>query len=167
MRYIYRWLRILKLEEANEKRLNKIGSLGSIASKFASPILGKKGFVETDIITKWESIVGETLAEKVVPVRIAFSRGKKDNGTLHVEVEAGGVALELQHKEKYIIEKINSFFGYSAIAKISMKQCQFIKKTPKISKTSPKKVDVNIDESILPEDENLRATMEKLIRNFS
>lgn len=89
---------------------------------FARQILGTKGFVEVDILTNWTHIVGDELAEFCLPLKIDFQRGQKNNGILHLSVLSGAFALEIQHRERFIIEKINTYFGYYAVAKIKIIQ---------------------------------------------
>jgi hypothetical protein len=94
------------------------GSIRNIAKK----IIGKRGFVEVDIISKWETIVGKTLAKNVIPQKIIFRKGRRDGGTLHLLVSNGAFAIELQHKEPMVISRINSFFGYRAVEKLKISQ---------------------------------------------
>lgn len=46
-----------------------------------------------------------------------FPRGKKRGATLSVQTE-GAFALELQHLEPIVVERINAFFGYGAVEKL-------------------------------------------------
>ena len=85
-------------------------------------MLGSRGFVAVDILAGWHEIVGEELAEFCLPQKIDFPRGQKSNGTLYLNVASGAFALEIQHREKFILEKINTRFGYQAVAKIKIVQ---------------------------------------------
>lgn len=85
-------------------------------------VLGKRGFVEIDILTNWQKIVGEELAEFVLPQSIDFKRGERSNGVLKVAVPSGAFALELQHRERTIIQKINTYFGYAAVSSLKILQ---------------------------------------------
>ena len=89
---------------------------------FASKLLGKTGLIEMKILTAWQSIVGEELAEYSIPERISFHKDKRDNGTLHLMVANGAYALEIGHKTTIILEKINTFFGYNAVSQIKISQ---------------------------------------------
>ncbi len=98
----------------------------SIASKtikdLTKNVIGKFGFIEADMISNWASIVGQEMADKTYPLKINFSKNKRDNGNLHLAVSSGAYALEIQHREKIILERINSYFGYRAVAKITIMQ---------------------------------------------
>ena len=76
----------------------------------AKKLFGKKGFVEIDIITNWAEIVGENLARYSIPQKIHFPLNSRNNGCLYLDVMSGAFAVEIQHREKYIIDKINMYF---------------------------------------------------------
>lgn len=84
-------------------------------------VFRKHGIAESRLITEWPQIAGEVLAGKTLPKRLSFAKGQRDNGTLHLTV-APGWALEVQHLEPIILEKIATFFGYRAVAKIHITQ---------------------------------------------
>lgn len=81
----------------------------------------KQGFAETDVITRWREIAGEELARQSVPERLRFAKGAAGGGTLHIRVD-GAVALEIQHMEPVLVERINGFFGYNAVARLALTQ---------------------------------------------
>lgn len=88
----------------------------------AKKLLGKNGFIELDIITNWSEIVGEGLAEYSHPQSIDFKRGQRSDGILNIAVDGGAFAIEISHKKKNIIEKINTFFGYGAVKDLRIVQ---------------------------------------------
>jgi hypothetical protein len=57
----------------------------------------------------------------VSPEKLSFPRGERRDGTLHLRV-APGLGLEVQHREPVLIERINAFFGYRAVARLALKQ---------------------------------------------
>ena len=79
------------------------------------------GFVQSSIVSRWSEIVGERYAEMSAPEMIRFPMGKKSDGTLELTV-AGSFAPMMQHVIPEIIERVNRFFGYAAIAKVKIKQ---------------------------------------------
>jgi len=97
-------------------------SLSQTLLPIAQSILGKNGFVETDIITNWVEIIGEQLARYSFPQKIDFPRDRKNNGCLHITVPSGAFAVEIKHKEKYILDKINTYFGYNAVSSLRIIQ---------------------------------------------
>ncbi len=80
----------------------------------------KRGLPEPALVEQWSAIVGKTLADQCAPQRLARGRGGTD-GTLHLRV-SGPLALELQHLEPQLLERINGFFGYRAVARLSLHQ---------------------------------------------
>jgi hypothetical protein len=100
------------------------GSLRAIAAevpRIAATALGKRGFGEAQLVTQWDAVMGAELAAKLAPDRLSFSRGERSEGTLRLRV-ASAFAVEAQHLEPVIIERINSFFGYRAVARIILIQ---------------------------------------------
>lgn len=93
--------------------------IGRTVPEVAGKALGKRGLAFGALITDWASIVGSQLSLRSAPERLVFPRGKREDATLHLRV-AGAFALELQHLEPQIIERINGFFGYRAIARIKL-----------------------------------------------
>ena len=55
------------------------------------------------------------------PERLVFDKGTTKGATLHLRV-AGAAALEIQHQIPALVDRINMVFGYSAIARITLKQ---------------------------------------------
>lgn len=83
--------------------------------------LGGRGFAEAGLITEWAAIVGNDVARMSRPVQLAFPRGERKGGVITVEC-GGAAALELQHLKPQILDRINSHFGYAAIAELRFKQ---------------------------------------------
>ena len=85
-------------------------------------LLGKKGIMQLEILSHWNDIVGEDLSAYAFPEKIEFRANNKNDGVVHLIVPSGAFALELQHREKQIISKINTYFGYNAVAHIRIRQ---------------------------------------------
>jgi hypothetical protein len=86
------------------------------------------GFAYADLIGQWPAIVGEHLAAICRPERIKWPRqgeaGEARSGGTLILRAAPGRALDLQHETPGIIERINGFYGYAAIAAIKIRQDQ-------------------------------------------
>ncbi len=91
------------------------------AQAAAKPVFAKFKHAQSELETVWPDIVGETLAGMTCPERYQPGRGAADNGVLTVRV-AGALALDLQHLSPQIIERVNAFFGYRAIARLKIVQ---------------------------------------------
>ncbi|MES2096093.1 MAG: DUF721 domain-containing protein [Pseudomonadota bacterium] len=79
------------------------------------------GFVQSGIVTRWSEIVGAKYAGVSSPESIRFPPGKKAEGVLTVTVK-GAHASMMQHIAPEIVERVNRFFGYAAIARLVLKQ---------------------------------------------
>ena len=97
-------------------------AIGASIEKIVKPVFGRRGFGEAAIITDWAVIVGPALAAHTFPKQISYPGGSWSNGTLLLGIDSSAMALELQHLEPQLREKVNTYFGYSAIARIKMLQ---------------------------------------------
>ena len=97
-------------------------ALAAAVARITKPIFGKRGFAQGAILTDWATIVGPHLAGHTVPERIAHTGGRRGDGTLHLRVDTGALALELQHLEPLLVERVNGYFGYRAVARLKLVQ---------------------------------------------
>jgi hypothetical protein len=79
------------------------------------------GFVQSSVVSRWDEIVGPRYAAVSAPEMIRFPAGKKAGGTLELTVESGH-AVMIQHVLPEIVDRVNRFFGYEAVAKVKMRQ---------------------------------------------
>ena len=105
-----------------ERQTYDLTALSKMIAPLTKRLFGKKGFIEVDILSNWDKIVGEELAEYSFPQKIDFKKEQRNNGVLHLQVPSGAFALEIQHREKFILEKVNAYFGYNAVASIRIVQ---------------------------------------------
>lgn len=78
------------------------------------------GFAQHEIVAKWPEIVGPALAACSLPERLTYTQDEKKGGTLYIRIQ-GSMAPELQHFEPLVIERINSFYGYRAVERLSFR----------------------------------------------
>jgi len=110
-------------------------SLAATLPPITAPIFKTRGFAEAGILTDWPAIVGEMLGRRTAPERIAFPRNDRRGGTLHVTCESA-FAPELQHLAPQVIERINGYFGYPAVAQIKILHGRVVQRT-KAAKRPP------------------------------
>lgn len=79
------------------------------------------GFVQHAIVSRWGEIVGERYAKASCPESIRFPTGKKAGGVLTLLVDGAHAPL-IQHLTPMIVDKVNRFFGYTAINRIVFRQ---------------------------------------------
>ncbi len=107
---------------SSERRSSDLRALSGLLPPLVKKILGKKALVETDLLAEWADIVGDDLAAYTRPQRLVFKRGERSGGVLRIEVPSGAFALELQHREQYVLARVNAYFGYPAAGRISIVQ---------------------------------------------
>jgi hypothetical protein len=84
------------------------------------------GFVQSSVVSRWDEIVGARYAAVSAPESIRFPVGKKSDGTLELTVE-GAHATMIQHVLPEIVERVNRFFGYGAVARVKVRQGTVVK----------------------------------------
>lgn len=92
--------------------------LPDLLGRVLDPASRRRGVAEAGVLTDWPRIVGDVLAARCQPVKLTGG-GRGHGGILHVHV-AGSAALELQHSEPQLLERINSYFGYPAVARLRL-----------------------------------------------
>lgn len=128
-------------------------------------VFDRHGFAYGEVIARWPDIAGEALARHCRPERIRWPRGsgaeaRKSGGTL-VIAAAPGRALDLQYEVPRIIERVNGFYGYGAIAAVKVVQApEPIGQPPKPAPRPLKPVPDQILEKI--EDDQLKAALARL-----
>ena len=106
-----------------------VGDIGGVACK-------KFGFVQSSIVSRWHEIVGERYGKVSLPESIRFPTGKKSGGTLALLVEGAHAPL-IQHLGPMIIERVNRFFGYEAVARVTFRQGRLPAAAPSHSRPQP------------------------------
>jgi len=110
-------------------RSRKARALGDIMPGVGRAAFRRFGFVQSAIVARWSEIVGDAYARHSAPDALKFPPGKRAGGTLHV-VCAGPFATTLQHVEPQIVERVNRFFGYAAVARIALKHGELPRRAP-------------------------------------
>lgn len=108
-------------KEEERPRGGPARNIADIVPNIGRAAFRRFGFVQSSIVTRWGDIVGSKYAEVSAPESIRFPVGQKSDGTLNLIV-ASGFAPMMQHVLPEIMERVNRFFGYSAVAKVAMRQ---------------------------------------------
>ena len=112
---------------------HRIGSIQGLRSfkdtlpKKIKKIINKKGHIYSETLSNWKYIVGENL------FKICFPKSFKNSNrigvsTLVIMVKRGH-EVDLEYSKKKIIDKMNSFFGYSVVEKVKLVSFDNEKKT--------------------------------------
>ena len=81
--------------------------------------LQKGGYNYSNIIDNWTKMVGKKISDACYPIKVKMGREMKE-GNLVLSV-IHGKEMEIEYEKKEIIDKINSFFGYNCISKVTLK----------------------------------------------
>ena len=95
--------------------------IGDLMPAIGRTAFRRFGFVQSSVVTRWPEIVGAAHARHCAPESIRFPVGEKSEGTLHLVVSPAHAPL-IQHVVPEIIERVNRFFGYRAIARVRLRQ---------------------------------------------
>tara|TARA_Y100000590_G_C15525232_1_gene940962 strand:- start:557 stop:1045 length:489 start_codon:yes stop_codon:yes gene_type:complete len=79
-------------------------------------VIDKKGHIYSETLNNWKYIVGENLFKFCYPKSFKNSN-KFGVSTLSVMVKRGH-EVDLEYSKKEIIDKMNSFFGYTVVEKL-------------------------------------------------
>lgn len=108
-------------------------AVGSFVPKLAGKSFEKYGFHSAEIMTAWPRVAGAEIAGFTHPERIKWPRGTADaDGTgasggaiLVLRVEPAR-ALDVEYRSAEIIDRINRYFGYRAIASLRLVQAPLL-----------------------------------------
>ena len=127
------------------------------------------GFVQSSVVTRWPEIVGPTHARICAPESIRFPPGEKSEGVLQLVVLPAHAPF-IQHVIPEIIERVNRFFGYRAVARAKLRQGEV--KPPRASSPRPaapslKPIPMELGDSLRDiGDPELRTVLESLARSL-
>ena len=99
--------------------------LAELTAEFMADAFKKQGFASTELVTRWKEIAGPEIAACSEPVKLQWQRTPEgeqpEPATLVLRAE-GPAALEIQHQVHVILERVNRFFGWSAVGKLAFRQ---------------------------------------------
>ena len=127
------------------------------------------GFVQSSVVTRWPEIVGTAHARVCMPEAIRFAPGERNEGILQLVVLPAHAPI-ISHVIPEIIERVNRFFGYNAIARVKLRQGA-VKPPPVQKRAAPpslKPIPLALGDSLRDiGDPELRAVLESLARNLT
>lgn len=102
------------------QRSNRSRAVSELLPDIGRAAFRKFGFVQHSVVSRWGEIVGERYARVSCPESIRFPQGKREQGVLSLVV-SGAHAPMMQHIGPEIIERVNRFFGYEAVARLAIR----------------------------------------------
>jgi len=141
--------------------------LSVLLSDVFSDAFAKQGFAARELVTRWPEIVGPEVAAHSEPLKIQWPRPvegqAQEPATLVLRVE-GPMALEIQHASDVILERVNRFFGWSAVGRLALRQAPLARRDRPAPSRAPDATSVaKVAETLSSvEDEELRAALARL-----
>src|SRR5215813_2931300 len=114
--------------------LHGVKAVGTFLPALTRKAFEKYGFSTATLVTDWVTIAGRELAAYTAPERLKWPRalarpdaetgepGKDRQGATLVLRVDGGRSLDVQHRARQLIERINAYFGYAAVAELRIVQ---------------------------------------------
>ena len=91
---------------------------GNTLPRGVKGILKKNGYNYSEIISKWNMLVGKDISSCSYPKSIKTTKGNS-NKTLVIAVKRGD-EITVEYAKKEIINKVNSYFGYQLLNEIRL-----------------------------------------------
>jgi hypothetical protein len=141
--------------------------LSVLLSDVFSDAYARQGFAARELVTRWAEIAGPEVAAHSEPLKIQWPRPvegqAQEPATLVLRVE-GPMALEIQHASDVILERVNRFFGWSAVGRLALRQAPLSRRDRPAPSRAPDASSVaKVAETLSSvEDEELRAALARL-----
>src|SRR6202023_1613610 len=108
--------------------------LADLVAACVAGVFERQGFTSREIVTHWDDIVGPEVAAIAEPIRMQWIRSRDPDesppATLILRVE-GPAAIEIQHQSAVIVERVNRYFGWQALAGIALRQAPLVRRRAK------------------------------------
>jgi hypothetical protein len=141
--------------------------LSVLLSDVFSDAYAKQGFAARELVMRWVEIIGPELSAHCEPLKMQWPRPVEgqatEPATLVLRVE-GPMALEIQHASDVILQRVNRFFGWSAVGRLALRQGPLSRRERSRPSPAP---DANQVEQVAQtlsavEDDALRAALARL-----
>jgi len=157
-----------RTDQAGKPRGGRARTVAEMLPDIGRAAYRRFGFVQSAVVSRWSEIVGERYAKVSAPESIRFPQGQRSDGVLTLGV-VGAHAPMMQHVAPEIIERVNRFFGYPAVARIVIRQGVAPKPVaPRAPPPSLKPLPVDLGDSLRAiGDPELKAVLESLARGVA
>jgi hypothetical protein len=121
--------------------------LAEVLRKTLGDAFAKQGFASVELVTRWHEIVGAEIAAHSQPEKIQWPR-----------------TPQIQHLADVIVQRVNQFFGWQAVAGVRLRQAPLSRRVPARRPPAPDPAAMARFAASLPEikDEKLRAALARL-----
>ena len=141
--------------------------LSVLLSDVFADAYAKQGFAARELVTRWSEIAGPEIARHSEPLKIQWPRPvegqPQEPATLVLRVE-GPMALEIQHASDALLQRVNRFFGWSAVGRLALRQAPLSRRDrPSRPRAPDASAVAKVAETLSAvEDEELRAALARL-----
>ena len=152
----------LSSKDSGAPRGGRARSAGDIVGEVGYAAFKRFGFIQRAVVSRWPEIVGERYAKVSSPESIRFPAGRKSAGVLTLLVEGAHAPL-MQHLTPLIVERVNRFFGYSAIDRVVFRQGRLAPPPAPVKRPPLRPIPKELGEGLRQiADPELRACLESL-----
>jgi hypothetical protein len=151
-----------KRKPDENQRSGQVRAAGDVVGSVGGLMFKRFGFIQSSVVSRWSEIVGARYAKVSSPESIRFPSGRKSGGVLTLLVEGAHAPL-MQHSAPMIMERVNRFFGYEAVARIVFRQGRVAAPPRSPERPTPMPVSKELGEGLREiADPELRACLESL-----
>ena len=129
----------MQFKKYTKQRIGSIQGLRSFKDtlpKNIKRVINKRGHIYSETLNNWKNIVGDDLFNVCYPKSFKSSN-KFAVSTLLIMVKRGH-EVDLEYSKKKIMDKMNTFFGYTVVEKIKLTSFDNQKQKP-FKKLDPEK----------------------------
>ena len=105
-----------KYTKQRNRSIQGLRSFKDTLPKNIIKVINKKGYIYSETLSNWKYIVGVDLFKICYPK--SFKSENRVRGSLLEIMVKRGHEVDLEYSKKEIIDKMNSFFGYSVVEKL-------------------------------------------------
>jgi hypothetical protein len=166
------------MDERERKALARAAAaarpIGAFSAQALDPAARARGFATAALLADWPAIVGAELAQFTMPDRVVWPRhrdddgetvrhqGRREEGAVLILRVDGPRAIEVQHRSRQILERVNGHFGYRAVAEMRILQAPVARK-PAPAPSAPEAIEPGaLPPSAAIEDGGLRDALRRL-----
>ena len=105
-----------KYTKQRNKSIQGLRSFKDTLPKNIKKVINKKGYIYSETLSNWKYIVGEDLFKVCYPK--SFKNSNRFGASTLIVMVRRGHEVNLEYSKKDIIDKMNSYFGYSVVEKL-------------------------------------------------
>jgi hypothetical protein len=117
--------RVVDMPTKQPRRYSSTGlfpqSIEKLLQSVTERAVKKKGFHTARLLTHWQEIAGPEIAPYCTPQSLKIPRGKAAGGTLTLKVKSG-FALQIQHQQAQLLQRVNDYFGSPVAHRVKIMQ---------------------------------------------